>query len=135
MFVPFLLWAYREVPHDTTGVSPVRMLYGRDLVGPLAILQRSWTGEQALPITLAEGPAQYLQTLRRQLQQAAEAAEGTSTKRQREYTTQYNLRTTQKSFDPGNRVLCLMTSDLGSYTLNGWVCVPSGRSKGSTPIT
>lgn len=24
-FVPFLLWAYREVPHDTTGVSPFRM--------------------------------------------------------------------------------------------------------------
>lgn len=25
-FVPFLLWAYREVPHDTTGVAPFEML-------------------------------------------------------------------------------------------------------------
>lgn len=124
-FVPFLLWAYREVPHDTTGVSPFRLLYGRDPVGPLAILQRSWTGEQELPIALAESPEQYLLKLRRKLQQAAEAAEGTSAKRQREYATHYNLRTTPKSFDPGDQVLVfddkrpgkLYPKWLGPYTV------------------
>ncbi|GFS71700.1 integrase catalytic domain-containing protein [Trichonephila clavipes] len=37
--LPFLLFAYREVPNTTTGVSPFRLLYGREARGPLAILK------------------------------------------------------------------------------------------------
>ncbi|GFY14596.1 transposon Ty3-I Gag-Pol polyprotein [Trichonephila clavipes] len=37
--LPFLLCAYREVPNTTTGVSPFRLLYGREARGPLAILK------------------------------------------------------------------------------------------------
>ena len=43
--VPFLVWAYREVPNATTGVAPYTMLYGRLPRGPLAILKKSWAGE------------------------------------------------------------------------------------------
>ncbi|GFV11926.1 hypothetical protein TNCV_1784461 [Trichonephila clavipes] len=39
--LPFLLFAYREVPNTTTGVSPFRLLYGREARGPLAILKSS----------------------------------------------------------------------------------------------
>lgn len=85
-FIPFLLWAYCEVPHDTTGMSPF-LLYGSDPVGLLAILQCSWTGKQELPITLADILAQYLLNLRQQLEQAVEAEKGASAKRQREYAT------------------------------------------------
>ncbi|KAM7300781.1 uncharacterized protein ISCGN_016366 [Ixodes scapularis] len=44
-FVPYLLWAYREVPHETTGASPFELLYGRTPTGPLSILRDSWTGQ------------------------------------------------------------------------------------------
>ncbi|GBN96522.1 hypothetical protein AVEN_249869-1 [Araneus ventricosus] len=27
--IPFVLWAYREVPNSTTGVAPFQLLYGR----------------------------------------------------------------------------------------------------------
>lgn len=37
-FVPFLLWAYREVPKVTTGKSPFELMYERVPVGPLSIL-------------------------------------------------------------------------------------------------
>ncbi|XP_077553336.1 LOW QUALITY PROTEIN: uncharacterized protein LOC144168174 [Haemaphysalis longicornis] len=67
--VPFVLWAYREVPHDTTGVAPFRMLYGRNPTGLLAILQHSWTGELPVPGTLKEEPAKYLRQLREQLEE------------------------------------------------------------------
>ncbi|GFT92148.1 retrovirus-related Pol polyprotein from transposon 412 [Trichonephila clavipes] len=40
--LPFLLFAYREVSNTTTGVSPFRLLYGREARGPLAILKPSW---------------------------------------------------------------------------------------------
>ncbi|GFX60434.1 retrovirus-related Pol polyprotein from transposon 17.6 [Trichonephila clavipes] len=40
--LPFLLFAYREVPNTTTGVSPFRLLYGTEARGSLAILKSSW---------------------------------------------------------------------------------------------
>ncbi|GFW24922.1 hypothetical protein TNCV_3846561 [Trichonephila clavipes] len=39
--LPFLLFAYREVPNTTPGVSQFRLLYGREARGPFAILKSS----------------------------------------------------------------------------------------------
>nr|XP_050025119.1 uncharacterized protein LOC126519867 [Dermacentor andersoni] len=112
-FVPFLLWAYREVLHDTTGVSPFRMMYGREPVGPLAILKRTWSGEQEVPALVADRPSQYMQKLKKQLQIAAEAADLTTTNQQRTYATQYNLRTKEKAFQVGDQVLAFDSNRLG----------------------
>ena len=45
-YLPYLLFAYREVPQESTGFSPFEMLYGRRVRGPLDVLRESWTGEQ-----------------------------------------------------------------------------------------
>ena len=37
--IPYLLFAYREVPQSSTGFSPFELLYGR---GPLDILREAW---------------------------------------------------------------------------------------------
>ena len=42
--IPYLLFAYREVPQETTGFSPFEILYGRQVRGPLAILRDSIDG-------------------------------------------------------------------------------------------
>ena len=42
--LPFLLFAYREVPHASTGFSPFELIYGRDVRGPLEVLKEAWTG-------------------------------------------------------------------------------------------
>lgn len=104
-FVPFLLWAYREVPHDTTGVSPFRMMYRREPVGPLAILKRTWSGEQEAPLSVTDRPSQYMQKLKKQLEIAAEAADLTTANQQRAYASQYNLRAKTKAFQQGDQVL------------------------------
>ncbi|XP_042147901.1 uncharacterized protein LOC115313675 [Ixodes scapularis] len=104
-FVPFLLWAYREVPHDTTGVSPFQMLYGRSPTGPLTVLQQSWTGDIPIPVTLRESPAEYLRNLKGQIERAAEEAELTAPARQNAYATQHNKRASPKAFGVGEKVL------------------------------
>jgi len=38
-YVPLMVWALREVPNATTGVSPYKLVYGRVPRGPLAILR------------------------------------------------------------------------------------------------
>ena len=44
--IPFLLFAYREVPQESTGYSPFELLYGCDVRSPLDILKESWCGEK-----------------------------------------------------------------------------------------
>ena len=40
-FIPYL-FAYREVPQESTRFSPFELLYGRDVRGPLDVLKESW---------------------------------------------------------------------------------------------
>ena len=42
--LPFVLFAYREVPHTSTGFSPFELIYGHDVRGPLEVLKETWTG-------------------------------------------------------------------------------------------
>ncbi|XP_055942315.1 zinc finger protein 69 homolog [Argiope bruennichi] len=44
--IPFILWAYREVPNSTTGVAPFQLLYGRKPEGPLSILRNTWVADE-----------------------------------------------------------------------------------------
>ena len=41
-FLPYLLFAYREVPQESTGFSPFELLYGRRAHGPLDVLKEQW---------------------------------------------------------------------------------------------
>ena len=44
--LPYLLFAYREVPQDSTGFSPFELLYGRCVRGPLDVLKESWVASE-----------------------------------------------------------------------------------------
>ena len=35
----YLLFAYRSTPHSVTGLSPFKLIYGRDVWGPLELLK------------------------------------------------------------------------------------------------
>jgi len=43
-YVPLLVWALREVPNATTGVSPYMLVYRRVSRGPLTVLKEMWAG-------------------------------------------------------------------------------------------
>ena len=40
--LPYVLFAYREVPQASTGFSPFELLYGRRVRGPLDVLREIW---------------------------------------------------------------------------------------------
>lgn len=83
--VPFLLWAYREVPNETTGRSPFELIYGRIPAAPLSILQKTWTGDWVVPVSLATSAAEYLSDLREKLAEANARAGDNSSLAQRKY--------------------------------------------------
>lgn len=42
MWLPILLFAYREVPQASTGFSPFELFYGWDVHGPLDLFRITW---------------------------------------------------------------------------------------------
>ncbi|XP_042149179.1 uncharacterized protein LOC121837594 [Ixodes scapularis] len=104
-YIPYLLWAYREVPNATTGETPFEMMYGRVPIGPLAILQKTWTGEWTVPDSLNVSAGTYLSQLRKRLESASERAKETGALTQEAYANRYNLRARDKQFSDGDQVL------------------------------
>ncbi|KAJ8246605.1 hypothetical protein GJAV_G00253360, partial [Gymnothorax javanicus] len=45
-WLPYLLFAYREVPQASTGFSPFELLYGYEVRGPLSLLREIWEGDR-----------------------------------------------------------------------------------------
>ncbi|GFX17232.1 retrovirus-related Pol polyprotein from transposon 17.6 [Trichonephila clavipes] len=106
--LPFLLFAYREVPNTTTGVSPFRLLYGREARGPLAILKSSWAGEIHLPTNISQSAADYLQEMKINMEKAAESASLTAAQKQKSYGDYFNKRSSVKNFSIGEQVVLLI---------------------------
>ena len=44
--LPYLLFAYREVPQTSTGFAPFELLYAHPVCGPLDILKEEWETEE-----------------------------------------------------------------------------------------
>ena len=65
-FINALLFAYREVPQESTGFSPFELLYGRTVRGPMHILKELWTENADVPETKTS--YQYVFELREKLE-------------------------------------------------------------------
>ena len=105
--LPFVLWALREVPNETTGVAPFTLVYGTLPRGPLTVLKSAWEGEIRIPLSLGKGPTEYLQSLKENLEIAKAYAETHANKESKRYVDHYNLRSADKSFQVGDKVVVL----------------------------
>ena len=71
-FINPLLFAYREVPQESTGFSPFEMIYGRTVRGPMQILRELWTNESDSPEVKTS--YQYVFELRERLEETMKLA-------------------------------------------------------------
>ena len=67
--LPYLLFAYREVPQASTGFSPFELVYGRHVRGPLDVLKESWEASkrstESVVLTIQERLKNYVILWRR----------------------------------------------------------------------
>ena len=103
--IPYLLFAYREVPQAATGFSPFELLYGRHVRRPLDILQSHWTGtSDSEEINVLA----YVNQMKERFHCLTECVQENLSAAQRKDKTYYDKSSRQRSFQPGDRVLFLL---------------------------
>ena len=103
-YLPYLLFAYREVPQESTGFSPFELLYGRRVRGPLDVLRETWTGESEEGVP---GAACVVE-MRNRLHEMTELVRENAGRAQQRQKRVYDRRAKQRSLDAGDQVLVLL---------------------------
>ncbi|KAK7915896.1 hypothetical protein WMY93_011657 [Mugilogobius chulae] len=103
-WLPYLLFAYREVPQASTGFSPFELLYGRQVRGPLDLLKDHW--ERTEPE--GDNVVAYVLKMRERLQAMAAMAQENLKAAQTSQKTWYDQKAKNRTFKPGQKVLLLL---------------------------
>ncbi len=71
-WLPYLMFAYREVPQASTGFSPFQLMYGHEVQGPLFLVRELWEGISGTSTKI--NVVDYVLAMRKKLQQMTEFA-------------------------------------------------------------
>ena len=117
MLLPFLLFAYRSIPNETTGISPYQLVFEKTARTPLHVLHDSWVGSpQTERVGLTKPVAAYLEQLRERLKLASDIALDNCKSTQKRYADNCNAGTQAKSFSEGDVVLALIADSTCKFT-------------------
>ena len=105
-FIPALLFAYREVPQQSTGFSPFEMIYGRKVKGPMQILREIWTQEEMTHEMKTS--AEYVVNLRNRIEETCKIARENLSKAHKTQAKYFDRRTKRRVLKPGKQVLLLL---------------------------
>ncbi len=115
-YLPYLLFAYREVPTESTGFSPFELLYGHRVRGPLDVLRETWTEEESQEMPVAA----HVVDMRSRLHEMAELVQENMTKSQRKQKCYYDRGTQERTLKVGEQVLVLLPTVRNKLKLE-WV--------------
>ena len=102
--LPYLLFAYREVPQASTGFSPFELVYGRPVRGPLDILKESWESSPRSP----ESVVSHVLSMQERLTKLQELVRTNLEQSQAVQKTWYDRNAHLRKFQPGDQVLVLL---------------------------
>ena len=99
--LPYLLFAYREVPQASTGFSPFELLYGRC---PLDILSETWQESSKSD----ESVVSHILSIREKMMKMKELADANLLKAQEKQREWYDKNSRKREFKSGDMVLLLL---------------------------
>ena len=128
-----LLFAYREVPQESTGFSPFELLYGRTVRGPMAILRELWTKE-GTPSEVTT-TYQYVFDLRNRIEDTCRIVQENLSSAQQTYKRHFDKKAKLRVLVEGEKVLVMLPTDnnklllrwKGPYTIKGKVGITDYR--------
>ena len=110
--LPYVLFAYREVPQESTGFSPFELVYGREVRGPLDVLKETWESTQ----DTKEDVLSYVMLMRERLEKMASLVQTNMAKAQDQQKRWYDRTARKRVFQPGEQVLVSVV--LVNYNFN-----------------
>lgn len=111
-WIPYLLFAYLEVPQASTGFSPFELLYGQEVQGLLSLLKEIWIGGQVIIKT--QQIFSYVLQMREKLKSMTQLAQA-----HHHQWKNYDQKVKVKSFEDGEKALVMLPSD-ASNLLAKW---------------
>ncbi|XP_031756161.1 uncharacterized protein LOC116410219 [Xenopus tropicalis] len=110
-YLPYLLFAYREVPQASTGFSPFELLYGRRVRGPLDLIREAWEGKNVGPeISVVD----YVTTFRDKMQTLMGLVHENMKQAQKTQKQWYDRNARERVYEVGQKV---------------WVLIPMRQNK------
>ncbi|CAM5130792.1 unnamed protein product [Natator depressus] len=104
-YLPHLLFTYREVPQESTGISPFELLYGRRIRGPLDLMRDEWEGK-ATPN--GESVVEYVMTFRERLAELMGLARENLARAQKKQKVWYDRTVRARAYATGDQVMVLI---------------------------
>ena len=101
------LFAYREVPQESTGYSPFELLYGRTVRGPMAVLRDLWTKEESQGAEVKVAST-YVFDLRNRIEETCKLVQRNLSKAADRYKHHFDKKAKQRVFKTGDLVLLLL---------------------------
>ena len=101
------LFAYREVPQESTGFSPFELLYGRTVRGPMTILRNLWTSESHSSSEVSHAST-YVLELRNRIEETCKLVQRNLARAGDKYRQHFDKKAKMRVFKEGDQVLLLL---------------------------
>ena len=105
-YLPYLLFAYREVPCKSTGYSPFELLYGRTVRDPLAIVKENWVEKKPTEGNIVS----HVLEIRRRLATMQEIVKENLKRAQSQQKRVYDSQSSHRRLEVGDKALVLLPS-------------------------
>jgi hypothetical protein len=105
--LPWVLFAYREVPVEGLGYSPFELMFGRSVIGPLGLLKKAWLNDLGLT-GVKTNVLEFMQDLRERLRVCMDIAVTHVQKARTKSKTWYDKKARTRTFSVGDLVLVLL---------------------------
>ena len=116
--IPFVLFAYREVPQASTGFSPFELLYGREVRGPLDVLKEEWEPRNHSDINVASYVLiEKFEEIFKLVHRNMEAAQTTQKKWYDKMALQRKLKAGRSSPGTSTNIFIQVTDPVAPYTV------------------
>jgi hypothetical protein len=105
-YIPALLFAYREVPQESTGFSPFELLYGKTVRGPMAVLRDLWTKD--FQEEEVKASSKYVVDLRNRIEETCKLAQQNLQTASQKQKRHFDKKAKRRTFQAGEQVLLLL---------------------------
>lgn len=103
-YIPHFLFAYRDVPCQTTGFSPFQLLYGRQVRGPLSVIKQNWDTD----VPEQKDIVTHLTDMRKRITGLMKEANKNLENNQKKMKHHYDKDAVHREFEPGEQVLVFL---------------------------